>query len=340
MPCDSLGLYSRDIRDKELIWTIKPQQLELRQGPYQVIETTIRDSVDAQINLNSGDVAIVERLLPWEVPQWNRASELEVGAYAGTSVHFLVVNRNSKWLADPIVRQSLARGVNRTAIVNTVLGEETDTKLGEVGWPLSSLFPKELLSRRPPIPVYRPAVMAASLSKAWSDSSLSENAKRPMITLLCPDTVLAARTSQLLKTQLELDGLGPVVEIRTVADKSSGGDWDLMYVQWYAMDAPTAIWSLFGESRLAGVPSVPVARLLARWPRVTAEGEANWFESLAGALNDDAVVIPLWEFREFYARHRGLSGLDPSPYSLYQSLDNWRFSWTEESAGVNQTENN
>lgn len=296
-------------------------------GPSEIVEQIIGDS-SWQTLWRNGDLAAIDRVWPWEVADWKRRFGDRVRPYRFTTVHILVVNPRSDWLSDPLVRQAIRAGIHRQQIVDRITGDG-DSDASDVGWPSALPFPKESMGVRIPVPRYRPEVMVALLRRAWTSSG--REGPRPRLVLVRPGDLLSRRACDELRQQLELGGLGPQVVVQTETTAPPPGSWDLWYVPWYAMQPDQAVSQVLGMDSPLGQPPGEILLAMAAKPAETAEQTGrqrpvSWDMSrVASAISASAPMIPLWEFREYFLKQPGLTGLANRPTSLYENIGEWHY---------------
>ncbi len=316
------GSYQRQFIDGQVVWTfVQAEQGARGDAPYQVIEQLVPEDDRFMSLWQQGELAAVDRVWPWEIAAWKREFGAAVKPYRGTTVHWLVVNPRSKWLADPLLRRAVSGGVNRQRVVTELVGSDVDGS-AVFGWPLATLFPKEVLKVRVPVPRYRPELMVELLQEAWQVEQEQTRGKRPALTLARPADPLSVRACELLQAQLELGGLGPKVTVRAVRGERPFGEWDLWYVPWHGFDASRDVVRVFGERGIIGRPPAAAVELLQRSQEMEI---AARIEAIASESSEQMFVIPLWEFREFYLQQSELVGLQETPSRLFEDVREWRY---------------
>ena len=287
-------------------------------GPVEVIERLIEEGQWEQL-WSDRDVALVDRIWPWEVRSWRRKFGDQVHEYRRTSVHFLVVNPRATWLQDPLARRAIRDGIARQRIVDELTGGADGDA---IGWPSALPIPRGASDQRPVVPRYRPEVMVAGLRRAWRAATGEES--RPKLTLVCISDPLAIRACEALRRQWELAGLGPHVTIRTLDSLPPSGEWDIAYVSWYGMEPQRDLVLLLRKNSPLGFPPVEVASILAE-SGSDAELSPSQVDRVAATATTTAVLIPLWEFREFCLVQKNLAGAPQQPVSLYDGIEQWHY---------------
>ncbi len=297
-------------------------------GPSEIIEQVIGDSTWETLWRN-GDLAAIDRVWPWEVADWKRRFGDRVRPYGSTTVHMLVVNPRSDWLADPLVRRAISAGIHRQQIVERMVGDGGDDS-GDIGWPSALPFPKGSTGLRIAVPRYRPEAMVALLRRAWAWSG--REGPRPRLVLVRPDDALSRRACDELRRQLELGGLGPQVVVQTETTAPPAGSWDLWYVPWYAMQPQQSVLQVMGLDSVLGRPPGEVVLAMAAEDAAATEAAGRQpstvsldMRRVASAVAASAPMIPLWEFREHFLKQPGLAGVAERPVSLYENIEEWHY---------------
>jgi len=290
-----------------------------KESPREIMEIRYSDSASAIRALHLGEVVALDRVPPWEVANLARRKDLTVAAYAAPTVHFLVPRDHHPWLSRREVRRALAYGLSRERILKDTL-KIADSAQGRL---LASPFPvavsaPETGSHFP----YDARLMLALLETAGKDLG-----PLPKLVLAHPPSATARQACLAIQDQWGLEGLGPRIELLEIApsDAYLNATWDLLYVEWPALDPFQDGPLLFGAGGLVGSGHpwlTPLVVQISRAPTLEeARGPLAELQELAAR---ELPVLPLWQTTEYYVTRKLLEGAARSPLSLYQSIEDWR----------------
>ena len=103
------------------------------------------------------------------------------------------------------------------------------------------------------------------------------------------------------------------------------GDWDLWYADVVMKEPAIDINWLIGERGLARGASPCLEATLRQLAVLTRKTDAKpllW--EIHRLVNDELVLIPLWQLTDHLAHHNKLQGISKEPASLYQDVESWR----------------
>ncbi len=221
-------------------------------SPREIIERRIGSTASAIEALRRKQIQVYDRLPPWELPNVRRYEELEIKRYAAPTVHLLVVNPNSEWLAHSLFRRGLVHALQRREILKQLLGSDA-ASAGEI---LSGPFPRGHAYNAAVAPRDWDPRLAIGL---WQNAGVSgRSADDPLaLKLVYPPSETARRASRVMQQQLRLNDMGINLQLRELTeleqDAGSADDWDLKYVEWPAMEPLVDAARLLGRDGLAQV---------------------------------------------------------------------------------------
>lgn len=91
------------------------------ESPREIVERNFTKAGAAIEALERGEVAVIDRVLPWDLSRLQALEGVVVEPYAMPTVHCLVVNSRRPLLAQRTFRRGLAYALHREAILNTQL---------------------------------------------------------------------------------------------------------------------------------------------------------------------------------------------------------------------------
>lgn len=297
---------------------------ESAEKPYfaEVVERHYADISLAYTALRQGAIMSIDRVPPWDVARLTSREELLVTAYLSPTCHFLLVNGRRGWLSHRGARIALSRAIDRESILNdTILGGRTDGgRLLGGPFPILSAADATL---RPP--VYRPQV-AVSLVEALDREQAGNAPREIQLELAHPACAPCRVGASAVAGQLRLlPGVNVNLTQVDGHDPASEHSTDLMYVEWPALDAVMDYRRLLALPMLSGINDRLVRQLCQNAHRAKDPQSARRaLQELQRYLVDEGYVIPLWQFTEYCAVNKRLSGLGAPVTSLYDHLPQWR----------------
>lgn len=328
---DSLRVYVRSPHDRRSL----PGETVLT-GPAEIEEVVFPRGRDAVRALRRGEIDIVDRLIPWEVPLLREAPEIEVRPYVLPLVHMLVPNLQKPLPGNRDFRRALLYATDRERILRSLLGGKEVPGSQVISGPSlvgTSFNDPSGYGSDPQIRPrgYQPALALALAEIAFRQASEIARKrgwpqpKQRELTLVHPPHELAREACRLIQQQWQQIGW-TVHLVESPPGVVPPQDFDLLYVE-------AAIWE----------PEVDCYRLFDRLiahteffsPQVHSTlltlGQAVDWPDLGQRLRtlhrwvyEDSTVLPLWQLVEHYAYRSGISGLEKARVSLYQDVETWQ----------------
>jgi ABC-type transport system substrate-binding protein len=148
----------------------------------------------------------------------------------------------------------------------------------------------------------------------------------PELVLAHPNDPVARVACQSIEAQLEREAI-PIKLREFTADELLAGkvDCDLRYAELTVGEPVTDARLILGPGGLAGDLQSPYLDAALR----KLDAATNWTDvrsrlaELHEIANHELPVIPLWQTVNFFAYRASLSGIDESPISLYQNIEQW-----------------
>jgi ABC-type transport system substrate-binding protein len=298
--------------------------------------------------LKQGDIQVLDRIAPWNLPLLKNNLNITVGKYSVPLVHCLVPNFNRPLMKNRTFRRALAYGLNRDAILKQLIGNEPIEGCRVVSGPFSSgitgddplnyAYDERILPR--PCDPRMTIALAGVTLKEYKEAEKKqgrEATRLPRLVLAYPEDEIAAVACASIKYQLECL---PCIKIEVVLKPLKGpapervpDDVDLLYTE-LSMGEPIAdAGRLFGENGLASGSSPYVAlgvkqlQSQSEWTKIREQ-----LHRLHRIVYDDVTILPLWQLVDFYAYRKGNRGIGEKPYTIYQNFEQWQpaFTYPEE----------
>jgi tetratricopeptide (TPR) repeat protein len=310
-------------------------------GVRAIVEQTFSDDDAAVSAIARGDIDVLDRVPPWQIERLRGVEGVRVESYKLPTVHVLIPTTNRPLLAKREFRRALCFGIDRQAIVTSVLlGGKSEAGFEVVSGPfpagtsLSDPIRYGYNNRIPPRP-YEPRLAAILATVAWAavnnptgkkEDAPSELPEMPEITLAHPIDPVARIACQSIQEQLTRVGLRLKL-VEFAADQLLAGtvDCDLRYAELAVWEPLTDARSLVGPGGLAGDIQNPYLQSALR----QLDDASNWNEvrSRLAEVHDVAhhelPMIPLWQTINFFAYRESLRGVGETPMLLYQNISDW-----------------
>lgn len=305
--------------------------------PGEIVERTYRDSASAVRALRRGEISVIDRIDPWDLPRLTTAGEITVVPYALPRVHLLIPNPHRPLTANRTLRRALVYGLDRPGILSRGLLDEQTIAGCEV---VTGPFPKGASADDPHGYAYNAAVedrpydpgLAMALVRlAIEETNAARQAggEAPLaspapLVLAHPAEPIARVACQSIARQLRL--LGLAIEVRELAaGQQPEPDVDLVYAEVAMREPVVGAWRLLGPGGLTGSASPAMIAALRSLDGVTDAGEASArLQTIHRLAAGELPVIPLWQLVDHLAYHKSVAGIAPRPLSLYDDIEQWQ----------------
>ncbi len=284
----------------------------------------VPDGVVRALELASGSVHLVQNALEPDLLPWLAARpELEVVISPGTTFQYLGLNFRDPRLADRRVRQALAHGIDRGALVHHVLRDTARAATGLL--PPSHWAHEGGVTDYP----YDPERATALLRAAGLGPGAAAELRR--FSYKTSTVELRRRIAEVFQHDLARIGLGLDIrsyEWATFYNDIKRGNFELYALAWVGVRDPDVYYRIFHSTMQppAGMNRGAYANpeldaLLARARATEDRGERRrLYGEVQRLAADDLPVVPLWWAENVVVKHRGLFGFVPSPDGDLRSL--------------------
>ncbi len=304
--------------------------------PKRIVERLYPDVASALAALRRGEIAVVDRVGPWEAMALSDSEKLIVEPCGPPSLHLLVPNLRRPAMQSALLRRALAHAIDRSSIL---VGQLSRGRLP----PGCQLADRILLN-----PAEAGAGSGTVVSEVRHDSAtaklLADLAQSESVaatgtggdhsappagglSLAYPPDETARFACRAIEQQVRAAGIPLTLKELTPHDLAAGTvDADLIYVPWTPIEPLAELPGLAGSHGIGGDAGPSVERLIR--DAITAEPDqaTQRLGRLAQAIRDEMLVIPLWRLTNFVVYDRSLSGVGKQPVSLYQNVEHWQFS--------------
>ncbi len=309
-------------------------------GPSKLVERLYSDTPSAIAALERGEIAILDRINPWDVGRVAALAQLKVQPYAVPTIHCLIPNPNRPVPSSRSFRRALTYGIDRQRILRQRLLRQREVPGSMV---VSGPFVRGAASDDPRGYAYNPQIeprefdprMALTLATVGlSEASASmirkeqEPPKKFTLSIGHAPTEIATVACEEIAHYVQL--LGVDVELHALESGISRAaleNYDFLYAELALWEPTSDLWRLLGPGGIASGASSYVALALRQL-----EDADNWpaarqrlFE-LHRLIHDDVSVVPLWQLTDYFAYHNSVKGIGTDPVALYQQIDRWKVS--------------
>jgi tetratricopeptide (TPR) repeat protein len=332
--------YSRLSREKSSTRFVTMDGYPLHRAgqPEEVIERHFADPQRALMALQHGEVDVLDRVFPGDIPTLRADASLTIAPYAGPTTHLLAVRSANPFLANRTFRRALLYASNRELLLSqgllrgkTVAGYRVTSSVFPapvVGMELPTYGYDAQIEPRP----YNPRLALTLRLAAEGELKVAfekQEQKAPRLGALLlghPADEVSRIACRGLARQWKIIGIDcKLVEFPPGVFDDTKRECDLVYLQLAAWEPVHDVSRLFGAGGLIAVDSDAV-RLAVR----AVEEARNWQEVrqrllvLHRLLHEQATVLPLWQTMDHFACRRSLVGPRPRPASLYQDIEQWQ----------------
>jgi ABC-type transport system substrate-binding protein len=328
-------LFSRD--ETATRFNASPRLARPAEQLAEVTERLYNDPQRAIIALKRGEIDVLERVFPGDLPAIAGDAEIAVAPLEMPTSHLLVVRDKHPFLANRTFRRALVYGLDREQILRQgILRGQDLPGYGVVSAPF-------------------PAPLGRSDSQAYAyDKQIEPRPYDPRLGLTLRILSQNEVKSFFEKQQQQAPALTPITlghpadEVSRIACRAIVRQWDAIGVKCKLVEFPPGVFMDDGQSDAIYVqaavwePVVDAGRLLgpeglapakSAFVQLTLrqiERSPNWqearqrFRQLHRLLHEDVTVIPLFQTHDYYAYRKSWAGLASPRVSLYENIEQWR----------------
>ncbi len=305
--------------------------------PSKIVEQYYPNSKLALTALERGEVAILDRINPWDVARVSALDQIQTEPYAVPTIHCLIPNSDQPLSSSRSFRRALTYGIDRQRILTQRLLRDRASASSLV---ISAPLVRGSASDDPRGYAYNPrieprdfdprmALTLATVGISEASAALKKKGEEPpqkfTIRIAHAPTEVATVACEELARYVQL--LGVDVELHAIESEINRGTvdkYDFVYAELALWEPISDLWRLLGPGGIAPGASSYVALALRQL-----EDADNWpaarqrlFE-LHRLMHDDVSVVPLWQLVDYFAYHERVEGIGTSPVALYQNINQW-----------------
>jgi tetratricopeptide (TPR) repeat protein len=296
--------------------------------PAEIVERTYRDGPASISALKRGEISVIARLNPWDLPKV-AGSEIKVEAYALPRVHLLVPHPRHPLTGNRTFRRALVYAIDRAGTLDRGLldGQQIAGCAALTGpFPRGPAYDESVLDRP-----YDPGLAMALVRLAVDEINAARQARGEQPLATPPKLVLAHSAEPTARVACQsiarqLRNLGLAVTSRELAPGQSPDDEvDLLYAEATMREPLVDAWRLLGPQGLTGdcTPTM-LAELRALQTAGDDPAAVERLQSIHRLAAAELPVIPLWQLVDYLAYHTSVKGIGQRPVGLYDNIEQWQ----------------
>lgn len=306
--------------------------------PAVVVERGFGKAQDAVQALLGGEIDVLDRVYPADVPRLQEQADITVDRYDAPSIHLLVPNDRNPFLANRTFRRAILLGTARDVILNSILLEGRNVPGCRL---VSGPFPAGVGSADPQAYAYdfrlEPRawspqhaivlkMLALSQMQKAAELKKEEPPKLGPLQLVHPATEIARRACQAMQLQLKQVQIETnLLELPPGQVRPENDDFDLLYVEVSSTEPLVDARHILGEGGVAKITNTYIRQALRDLDAAPSWREArSRLLELHERVHTELVVIPLWQLVDHYAYRPNVQNLAAQPAQLYQDIEQWR----------------
>jgi hypothetical protein len=298
--------------------------------PSEIIERTYPDSAAAIQALRRGEVNMIDRISPWDLPRITSGDEFTVEPYGLPRVSVLLLNPRKPLLASRTMRRAILYAIDRESILRRgLLTGQTIAGCEVVSGPFPKI-PSTDESRtsgydaKVEVRPYDPAVASVLASIALQELGDSASGASKSLTLAFPADPISRIACESISRQLELVGV-QVRQREIPAGQSAGEDYDLLFAELEMQEPVVDAWRLLGPGGTSGECSAAMLASLRSLEQAKDAADAMMrLRTVHRVAAAELPVIPLWQMVNHFAYHKSVKGVPQRPLVLYQDIERWQ----------------
>lgn len=278
-----------------------------------------------------GDVSLLARVPPDQVPALEATPDVTVGRYARPAVHVLALDGRNPALRNRMMRRALSYAVDRKALLEEAILKRAASDLNA---PADGVFVRASPVDAPGVqPLEHNPILAAALAALAKGELGNETVKLKLeypaiaeVEAVIPRLVEAFRLARIEVEPVELP------ESQLESELRAGRRFDVAYRVLRSdepvLDAGPMICPGYDAPPSAGAlgsgASPRIIQLLLQLDRAAEWPSANGLAlQIDRELRDELPVIPLWQVSDHYAWRGRLTGPSEAADHLYQGIETW-----------------
>jgi len=304
--------------------------------PREIIERRYADSSAALRALASGEVAVVDRIPPWQATKITADGPLALESYAGPMVHCLMVTGDDPRLANRTFRRAILYAIDRETVLREHIlqgGELPGCRVVSGPLPWGYAYDPNIAARPydPALAIVLGAVARRQIESehatddhgATDDNSPPKALVKDKLVLAHPADDVARLACRVIQQQLARVGIP--ITLKELHGSAPEMPYDLRYVELAMWEPLVDLPRLLGEGTPSRRASAYLRQSLERLAQAGDWNEARRrLREIHRILHDELQLIGLWQLSEHFVYRRGLLGIGSRPMTLYDHVESWR----------------
>jgi len=303
--------------------------------PQEVVEHRFADGAAAARALQRGDIDLLDRIGPRQIPVLQADKNLVVQPYALPLTHCLIPNGRKPLAANSAFRRALAYGIDRQAILDQLLhGRSSSDGSLLTGLTPSMIAVKDAADNVLGEPIkpwtFEPGmamVLAETARREIVGAKETDGAATASNLVLChPASDVARIACAAIRQQLAAVGITVITkELPWISQRQIPEEADLLYVELALWEPAVEAPRILGDEGLSARCSPSMSEALRRLEDARDVGaSAVALHKIDCLVRDEAAIVPLWQLTDYCAFRANLEGIRPRTLALYQDIQRWK----------------
>ena len=325
-------------RDAELTRFSANDRADVPRTPLaEVSERYYSDPQRALLGLARGEIDILERVFPGDLPALRSDPDIAVGPLTMPTTHILVPRERHPYLANRTFRRALVYATNRELILNqgllrgqSIAGFQVVSSPfpagGGSGDTLAYAYDQQIPPRAfdPRLALTLRLIAEREMKTSYEKQQQQPPPLTPLV-LGHPADETSRIACRAIARQWDQIGVKCTLAEFPPGQFNDAGNCDLVYLQTAAWEPVVDAGRLLGSEGIAPAKSAFIQLTLRQIERAT-----NWqqardrFRQLHRLLHEDVTVIPLYQTIDHYAYRKSLQGLESPRVTLYENISRWQ----------------
>ncbi len=342
------GVYSKVAENEtEAVYELNPDFTPPAGAQFpRVVERLYNNTSEATEALLRGELDIVDRVFPADIPRLKRHPMIDVRAYIVPTVHVLIPNPRQEFMESDHFRRALHFGINRELILDQLIagGQEMDgfevvsgpfPPGSDTADQLAYAYNNRVQSRR------YSGQLCLVLSQQYKmearilrerDGEVNPEIPDPTIVLAHPDTDLINSICDAMAQQWR--ALGITTELRRLpvgVTVPEDDDDDLLFCELQIQEPLVDAHRLFGRGGLVKMVDPTIEQALRQLDSAYSWAEVSIaLRRVHEQSSNNLTILPLWQIVEHFAYRKNVFNMGDQLVFLYQNIDRWRIAGIQE----------
>ena len=330
-------------KQDERVTTFQPNPVYKQEDNQQLpelAEVLFENQYAAADALLRGEIDAIDRVSPNDLPRLRRNPNIAVRSYLVPTVHMLVPNRRNEFMKHNLFRSGLLKAINREQILGGFVGRSNNINgvqvidgpfpigmenLDQIAYAYNTRVTKINFNEQ----MGRALIEATRLEKL--EKLVKQGVQSPQIKL--PEVILAYPQGDVPGAACAAiaqmwNQIGVVTKLRRLAPGETippDKEYDFLYLELMITEPLSDADYLFGSNGVVRDTNAAIEQMTRQAGVSTSWRVASLsLRQLHRQVLNDTAILPLWQFREFYAYRQNVRSVGRDLISIYQNIDQWR----------------